>query len=82
MVKAVAGATAANVIDIQTYRRVRNDCVTESSDSHVRIWFDDDDYLRYQSHVLPEHSDRMFDALLLMLIRARQADGGLDNVRR
>jgi hypothetical protein len=64
---------AANVVDLQTYRRQQDKHVSDRCPSRIHIWLDADDRLQHQVHIWPEHSDRMVDALLLMLIKARQA---------
>ncbi|MFM0058694.1 hypothetical protein PQR64_24015 [Paraburkholderia phytofirmans] len=64
---------AANVVDLQTYRRQQDKHMSGRCLSRVHVWLDADGRLQHQLHVWPEHSDRMVDALLLMLIKARQA---------
>jgi hypothetical protein len=41
--------------------------------SYVTISVDAAGHLNYDSEVDPEHAERMVDALLLMLVKARQA---------
>ena len=41
--------------------------------SYVTISVDAEGHLAYDSDVDPEHAERMVDALLLMLVKARQA---------
>ncbi|MDR6419889.1 hypothetical protein J2801_002140 [Paraburkholderia phenoliruptrix] len=67
-----SAAAVAGVIDLATYRRRRArraDCDL----SRVDIRILSDGRLEYEANIRPEHSDRMIDALVLMLVRARQA---------